>query len=95
MSIPFGPPSPGGIPLRPSGVPNPLDSLRPNPYFIPLKPLDSGWGIQPIGSSPLGGDMHETFRVDSDGEISGGHFTIRIPGGQDIHIPWPWPNSSP
>lgn len=51
-------------------------------------PLQSGWGIQPIGPSPIGGDIHDTFRVDGDGNISGGHTTIRIQGGQSVQLPW-------
>lgn len=55
----------------------------------PFKPLNNGWGIQPMGPSPLGnGDTHDTFRIDSDGNLSGGHTTVRIPGGKDINIPW-------
>ena len=55
----------------------------------PFKRLKDGWGIQPMGPSPLGdGDMHDTFRIDPDGNISGGHTTVRIPGGKKIHIPW-------
>jgi hypothetical protein len=55
--------------------------------FKPLNP--QGWGIQPLGPSPLGGgDMHDTFQVDINGDISGGHTTVRIPGGMDIQMPW-------
>jgi len=55
----------------------------------PFKPLDDGFGIQPLGKSPLGiGDMHDTFKVDEEGNISEGHTTIRIPGGQSIKLPW-------
>jgi len=53
-----------------------------------FKPLGDGWGIQPLGPSPLGGDMHETFKVDKEGNVSGGHTTVRIPGGQSIQLPW-------
>ncbi len=56
--------------------------------FKPLKD-SGGWGIQPLGPSPLGsGDIHETFNVDKDGNLSGGHTTVRIPGGQDVRMPW-------
>lgn len=51
-------------------------------------PLEDGFGIQPLGPSSLGGDMHETFQVDEEGNVSNGHTTIRIPGGQEIHLPW-------
>jgi len=54
-----------------------------------FKPLNNGFGIAPLGPSPAGGDMHETFRTDQDGNLSDGHTTIRIPGGQAVHIPWP------
>ncbi len=57
----------------------------------PFVPLNGGWGIQPIGPSPLGGDIHETFQVNEDGGISGGHTTVRIPGGQSIQMPWTAP----
>lgn len=54
----------------------------------PFKPLKDGWGIQPIGPSPLGGDIHDTFRVDREGNISGGHTTIQIPGSLPKRLPW-------
>ncbi|MBU2472612.1 hypothetical protein KKE74_01105 [Patescibacteria group bacterium] len=54
-----------------------------------FKPLKNGFGIQPIGKSPLGvGDMHETFKIDKQGNISEGHTTVRIPGGKSTHMPW-------
>jgi hypothetical protein len=56
-----------------------------NPHF---KPLGNGWGIQPIGPTPLGGDYHDTFRVDHYGQVSGGHTTFRVPGGQEKRISW-------
>jgi hypothetical protein len=46
------------------------------------------WVINPIGPSPIGGDCHDTFRVDPLGNISGGHTTVRGPGGQTKHLPW-------
>ena len=49
---------------------------------------NQGFGIQPLGTTPLGGDVHETFKVNELGEISGGHTTVRIPGGQSVQIPW-------
>ena len=64
--------------------PNPLNP-GPNP---PFKPLNSGYGIQPMGPSPLGGDIHDTFQIDPLGNINDGHTTIRIPGGQSINMPW-------
>ncbi|MEK7606279.1 MAG: hypothetical protein AAB458_01650 [Patescibacteria group bacterium] len=64
------------------------DEFKP---FIPLgnptKPSD--FGIQPIGPSPTGtGDLHDTFGVNPDGTLKGGHTTVRIPGGFDIKMPW-------
>lgn len=56
------------------------------PLGKPGKPSD--FGIQPLGPSPLGGDMHETFGVDKAGNIRDGHTTVRIPGGQTKHLPW-------
>lgn len=60
-----------------------------NPPFRPLKE-SGGWGIQPIGHPPGldKGDVHETFKVDEIGRISGGHTTVRLPGGYDIRLPW-------
>jgi hypothetical protein len=61
-----------------------------------FKPLNDGWGIQPIGPSPMGGgDIHDTFRIDPLGDIYGGHTTVQIPGGQKIHMPWDPPNFNP
>jgi len=73
------------IPIKPPGsFGGPSDPVKP--FF---KPLKNGWGIQPMGTSPLGiGDIHDTFRVDSQGNISGGHTTVRLPGGKDIKLPW-------
>jgi hypothetical protein len=52
------------------------------------KQLKSDFGIQPAGPTPLGGDIHEGFNVDEDGNLSGGHTTLRIPGGQETRIDW-------
>ena len=54
----------------------------------PFIPLRDGYGIQPVENLPGGGDIHDTFRVDDQGDISGGHTTVRIPGGQEVHLPW-------
>lgn len=55
-----------------------------------FKPTSGGWGIQPIGPNPNGGrgDIHDTFKVDGSGNLSGGHTTVQGPGGQKINIPW-------
>lgn len=62
-----------------------MENQNGNSGFIPL---NNGFGIQPLGPSPLGGDMHETFRVNEEGDLSSGHTTLRIPGGQEIQMPW-------
>lgn len=50
----------------------------------------TGWGIQPIEKNPggQGGDLHDTFKVDRDGNISGGHTTVQTPGKPPVHMPW-------
>ena len=58
---------------------------------LDFKPLNNGWGIQPLGSLLDRGDVHETFRTDPTGAINGGHTTVRFPGGEDIRIPWDVP----
>jgi len=64
-----------------------MDGL--GPPKLSFKPIGhNGFGIQPLGPSPLGGDIHETFKVDREGNISNGHTTVRIPGGQSINLPW-------
>ena len=57
-----------------------------NPAFKPIS--NKGFGIQPMGPSPVGGDMHDSFNVNLNGNISGGHTTVRIKGGKDIHMDW-------
>lgn len=56
-----------------------------------FKPLNEGWrdqpngwgGVQPIESLPGGGDIHDTFGVDPQGNIlPGGHTTVVLPGGR-------------
>lgn len=63
-----------------------MEPLDPNPDYKPLN--EAGWGIQPLGPSPLGGDIHETFQVSEAGELHGGHTTIRLPGGATQHLDW-------
>ncbi|MFH0852947.1 MAG: hypothetical protein V1853_00895 [bacterium] len=60
-------------------------SIPANP---PFRPINNGFGIQPMGPTPMGGGIHDTFRVDPYGNISSGHTTAQIPGGQKIHMPW-------
>jgi hypothetical protein len=46
-----------------------------------VKRLNSDFVILPLGPSPLGnGDVHESFNVDREGNVTGGHTTVRIPG---------------
>lgn len=50
---------------------------------------NSGFGYQPIGPSPLGGgDIHDTFKVNENGDVSGGHTTVQNLGGQKINVGW-------
>lgn len=58
------------------------------PGPLPFKPLSPTFGIQPLGPSPLGGDVHESFNINNAGDISNGHTTVRIPGGQSVKMPW-------
>lgn len=41
-----------------------------------------GWGIQLIGPYPVGGDIHDTFKVDHLGNITGGHTKIQLPNNK-------------
>jgi hypothetical protein len=43
-----------------------------------FEPRNSGWGLQPIGQGGNDAvkDVHDTFKVDDKGNISGGHTTI-------------------
>lgn len=68
----YNPPQSGGSGFRPLG-----QEGRP-----------SNFGVQPLGSTPLGGDIHETFGVNEQGDLFGGHTTIRLPGLKEIHLPW-------
>lgn len=62
---------------------NPLD---PNPFFVPI---NNGWGVQPTHeSTPFGGDVHDTFGVNQQGDLFGGHTTINVPGYDPMHLPW-------
>ena len=59
-----------------------------DPALPDFKPLSDGWGVQPFGRLPGGGDIHDTFQVDPMGNILDGHTTIRLPGGATDHLPW-------
>ncbi len=52
-----------------------------------FRPIGNGYGIQPLGATPLGGDLHETFRVSKIGELLDDHVTVRLPGGRSIRLP--------
>ena len=66
------------IPINPVNGPN-----------APFKPINNGYGIQPLGPVPnYGGDMHDIFKVDKLGNITNGHTTFRIPNGQQKRISW-------
>lgn len=47
-----------------------------------FKKLKDGWGI-----AKMPGGIHDTFKVNKDGDITGYHTTVQIPGGKKIHIP--------
>ena len=59
--------------------------------FVPLK---TGYVVAPIkgAEAPQGGDTHDTFKADSDGNVSDLHTTVRIPGGKSS---WPRLDSAP
>lgn len=51
----------------------------------------SGFGTQPGAGSPdggKGGDVHDTFKVDNTGNVSGGHTTVDLGGGVKTNVPW-------
>lgn len=55
-----------------------------------FKPTSGGWVIVPVEKNPggRGGDIHETFKVDNAGNVTGGHSTIQTPGLPPVRIPW-------
>ena len=57
--------------------------------YSSFKTMKNGWGIQPMGCSPTGdGDIHDTFKIDSRDNISGGHTTVQLPGRKKKHVSW-------
>jgi len=54
-----------------------LPSSPINPVVIPYGNLTG-----------LGGDVHDTFKIDRYDNIYGGHTSIKIPGYGPIRIPW-------
>ena len=66
------------IPINPINAPN-----------APFKPINNGYGIQPLCPVPnYGGDIHDTFKVDKLGNITDGHTTLQIPGDKKIRLNW-------
>lgn len=71
-------------------------------YTLPLKPLNENIGQFPgLPSSPinpvvipygnqtgLGGDIHDTFKIDRYDNLYGGHTSIKIPGYKPFRLPW-------
>ena len=54
--------------------------------FIPTK---NGYCIAPVAKiNNPSGDIHETFHVDSQGNISDAHTTVRVEGGKSVRIDW-------
>jgi hypothetical protein len=53
-----------------------------------FSPWTRDFGIVPLGPSPLGGDIHESFNVDEFGNIRRGHTTVQIPGGKKFRKYW-------
>ena len=45
-----------------------------------------GQVITPLGTTPFGGDVHESLRFDPRGNLLDLHLTARIPGGRSTHI---------
>jgi hypothetical protein len=70
--------------------------------FDPPKPLGGNIGQLPgLPSSPinpvvvpygnqtgLGGDVHDTFKIDRYDNPYGGHTSIKIPGYEPLRMPW-------
>ena len=72
MSIPINPPGMG-----PSPINQPLNST-PGLYY----------SNRNYGQFSTGGNLHDTFRIDRYDNIYGGHTTVDLGGGQQIHLPW-------
>jgi len=75
-----------------------------NEYTIPEPPKQFGGNIGQIPGLPsspinpvvvpygnqtgLGGDVHDTFRIDRYDNLYGGHTSIKIPGYEPFRMPW-------
>ena len=68
-------------------------------YTSPVNPsgsscgqiVQTNYGNNVIGYgnlSNLGGDVHDTFKLDRYDNTYGGHTTVNIPGYTKLHIPW-------
>ena len=62
--------------------PAPLNSVRPTNNS---RVGTNDFMIQGLGPSPEGGDVHLSFQVDGDGNITDSHVTARIKGGKSIN----------
>ena len=66
--------------------PAPLNSSRPTNNF---RVGTRNFSVQGMGSTPLGGDFHDSIHVDGEGNTtSKSHTTARIPGGKSIQLNW-------
>tara|TARA_Y100000310_G_C20666553_1_gene807830 strand:- start:1023 stop:1436 length:414 start_codon:yes stop_codon:yes gene_type:complete len=53
----------------------------PSSYISPV--------VIPYGNlTELGGDVHDTFKIDRYDNSYGGHTSIKIPGGDNVQIDW-------
>jgi len=50
----------------------------------PINPVVVPYGNQ----TGLGGDVHDTFRIDRYDNLYGGHTSIKIPGYEPFRMPW-------
>jgi hypothetical protein len=65
-----------------------MNHYDPLPLEPTFKPLGYNNVINPIEKFPGGGDIHEHFGVNPQGDILWGTTTIRLPGGIQDHISW-------
>lgn len=63
--------------------PNQLNSVEPD---NDVRIGTNNFVMQGMGPSPLGGDVHESFQVSPNGDVSADHATVQIPGGQRINF---------
>lgn len=68
---------------------DPIEIMRREHSFGQIKVNPPSGVIIPYGNlTGLGGDVHDTFRVDGSGSILGGHTTFRLKGGVEDKIRW-------